>query len=120
MIACPLTPLTYKLINKNKLNQCKKSAYIINISRGNIIDEEALIFALKNKIIKGAALDVFSKEPLNKKNVLFNFNNVLLSPHISGNFIDYQFKVIESFEKNLERFIKNKSLQNRVCKKRLY
>ena len=120
VIACPLTPLTYQLINKEKLEQCKKSVHIINVSRGNIIDEDALVFALKNKLIKGAALDVFQNEPLNKKNALFNLNNVLLSPHISGNFIDYQFKVIESFKKNLERFIKNKALQNRVCKKRLY
>ncbi len=120
VIACPLTPLTYQLINKKKINQCKPSAYIINISRGGIIDEEALCTALKNKKIKGAALDVFNKEPLNQKNALFNLNNVLLSPHISGNFKDYQFKVIESFEKNLERFINKKPLQNRVCKKRLY
>tara|TARA_B100000579_G_scaffold436286_1_gene461824 strand:- start:2941 stop:3915 length:975 start_codon:yes stop_codon:yes gene_type:complete len=120
VLACPLTPQTYKLINKEKLNKIQDTSFLINISRGDIVDEDALISVLKNKKIRGAALDVFSTEPLNKNNPLFSLNNVLLSPHISGNFIGYQEKVIESFEENLKRYLKSKSLKNRVCKKRLY
>ena len=120
VLACPLTPQTYKLINKEKLNKIQDTSFLINISRGDIVDEDALISLLKNKKIKGAALDVFSTEPLNKNNPLFGLNNVLLSPHISGNFIGYQEKVIESFEENLKRYLQSKPLKNRVCKKRLY
>ncbi len=120
VIACPLTPLTFRLITKDEIKKCKKNAYIINISRGQIIDEKDLIDCLKNNVIKGAALDVFDEEPLNQKSALFNCNNVLLSPHISGNFIGYQNQVIKSFEENLNRFVNKKNLKNRVCKKRQY
>ena len=120
VLSCPLTPKTYKLINKKNIKNIKKSSIIINISRGDVIDEKSLIVALQKNKIRGAALDVFSKEPLNKKSPLFDLKNVLLSPHISGNFKGYQLNVINAFEKNLELFINNKSLKNRICKKRLY
>lgn len=120
VLSCPLTPKTYKLINKKNIKNIKKDSIIINISRGDVIDEKSLIVALQKNKIRGAALDVFSKEPLNKKSPLFDLKNVLLSPHISGNFKSYQLNVINAFEKNLELFINNKSLKNRICKKRLY
>ena len=74
----------------------------------------------KNNKIKGAALDVFETEPLNEKSELFKLNNTFLSPLISGNFKGYQMAVIKSFADNLNRYLNNKSLKNRVCKKRLY
>ena len=119
-IACPLTPLTKNMINKNMFKLTKDSAIIINTSRGEIINEIDLISALRNKKIRGAALDVFSSEPIDKKNHLFDFDNVLLSPHISGNFSNYQKKMIIQFNEMLIKYINNKSLKNRVCKKRLY
>ena len=119
-VACPLTKLTENLIDKNIFQLTKKSAIIINTSRGKIINEKDLISALKNKKIAGAALDVFSNEPIDKKNALFDFDNVLLSPHISGNFEKYQKKMIIQFNDMLIKYINNKSLKNRVCKKRLY
>ena len=120
VIACPLTPLTKNMINKNIFKLTKDSAIIINTSRGEIINEIDLISALRNKKIRGAALDVFSSEPIDKKNHLFDFDNVLLSPHISGNFSNYQKKMIIQFNEMLIKYINNKSLKNRVCKKRLY
>ena len=119
-VACPLTKLTENLIDKNIFQLTKKSAIIINTSRGKIINEKDLISALKNKKIAGAALDVFSNEPIDKKNALFDFDNVLLSPHISGNFEKYQKKMIIQFNDILIKYVNNKSLKNRVCKKRLY
>ncbi len=119
-VACPLTKLTENLIDKNIFQLTKKSAIIINTSRGKIINEKDLISALKNKKIAGAALDVFSNEPIDKKNALFDFDNVLLSPHISGNFEKYQKKMIIQFNDMLIKYVNNKSLKNRVCKKRLY
>lgn len=120
IIACPLTPLTKGMIGSKELAKMKSSAFIINIARGSIIDEVALINALQSNEIAGAGLDVFSTEPLDKKNPLFELENVFLSPHISGNFPEYQKDVVIQFAENLNRFLAGKDLKNRVCKKRLY
>ena len=120
VIACPLTPLTKGSINKKIFKMMKKKGILINISRGSIVNEKDLINALLKKQISGAALDVFLNEPLDKKNRLFNIDNVLLSPHISGNFSKYQEVMILQFSDMLIKFINNKTLKNRVCKKRLY
>ena len=98
----------------------QKDSYLINTSRGNIINESDLINALKKKQIAGAALDVFSKEPLAQNSKLFELDNVFLSPHISGNFKEYQKNMIKQFNELLIKFINNKTMKNRVCKKRLY
>ncbi len=120
VVACPLTPLTRGMIGKRELSTMKSSAIIINIARGEIINEAALIKALQNKTIAGAALDVFEKEPLPKESPLFALDNVFLSPHISGNFPEYQHDVMVQFADNLNRYLAGKDLKNRVCKKRLY
>ena len=83
----------------------KSSAYIINVARGPIIVEEELIKVLKKKQIAGAALDVFELEPLDNGSPLFSIDNVFLSPHISGNFPDYQKDVALQFGDNINRFI---------------
>ena len=120
VVACPLTPITIGMIGKRELSTMKSSAIIINIARGEIINEAALINALQNKTLAGAALDVFQKEPLSKEGPLFALDNVFLSPHISGNFPEYQHDVIVQFADNLNRYLAGKYLKNRVCKKRLY
>ena len=119
-IACPLTPMTENMINKNIFKLMKNTAHIINTSRGKIINENDLISAIQKKDIKGAALDVFSAEPLDSKSKLFDFENVLLSPHIAGNFSSYQELMMKQFGDMLIKHINNKALKNRVCKKRLY
>ncbi len=93
---------------------------IINIERGQIINQDDLIHALENNIIGGAALDVFAKEPLEESSKLFDLDNTLISPHISGNYQNYQKDMIDLFADNLNRFVLGKALKNRVCKKRLY
>ena len=119
-IACPLTHLTKDLIGAKVFTSMKDTSIIINTSRGGIIDESALINALKNKDIAGAALDVFATEPLDSKSKLFDLDNVLISPHISGNFSSYQDRMIIQFGNFLNKFLNNKAIKNRVCKKRLY
>jgi len=119
-IACPLTPLTENMINKQFFRLMKNSAVIINTARGCIVNEKHLIYAIENKEISGAALDVFASEPLDKSSKLFTFDNVLLSPHISGNFSGYQGIMIRQFSEMLIKYLNNKTLKNRVCKKRLY
>ena len=120
VVSCPLTPLTTNLISLKELKLMKKNAVIINIARGQILNQNDLIYALENNIINGAALDVFAKEPLEESSKLFNLDNVLMSPHISGNYPNYQKDMMIQFADNLNRFIAGKSLKNRVCKKRLY
>jgi len=120
VLCCPLTPQTKKMINDNIFKKMKSSSIIINISRGPIIDEKSLINALLNKQVAGAALDVFDTEPLTHDSNLFKLENVLLSPHISGNFENYHIKMIEQFSDILVKFTLGKPLKNKVCKRRLY
>ena len=82
-VHCPLTPETRHLINQAALARMKRSAYLINTSRGPVVDEAALAWALKNGIISGAALDVYEEEPLVHKD-LMTLENVVLSPHLGS------------------------------------
>jgi D-3-phosphoglycerate dehydrogenase len=81
---CPSTPLTRKFIGARYLGLMKKGAYLINTSRGDLIDETALVTALQENRISGAALDVFKEEPLAADSQLLQFPNVILSPHVAG------------------------------------
>ncbi|MFS4467478.1 hydroxyacid dehydrogenase [Maribacter sp. 2210JD10-5] len=85
---CPVLPSTEKMINKATLAQMKSTAYLINSSRGALIDEDALVEALQNETIKGAALDVFQEEPLSDNHPLATLSNVILSPHCAGSTIE--------------------------------
>jgi len=80
-IHCPNTPETKGMITEALLNSMKPTAYLINTSRGDVVDEAALIKVLKEKRIAGAGLDVFHKEPVNSDNELLKLDNVILSPH---------------------------------------
>jgi D-3-phosphoglycerate dehydrogenase len=81
---CPSTPMTHRFIGTKYLGLMKPDAYLINTSRGELIDEEALVAALSQKKIAGAALDVFKKEPLPADSPLLHLPNVILSPHVAG------------------------------------
>lgn len=84
LLSVPLSSETRKMIGKKELSMMKKSAYLINVSRGGVVDEQALIQALKEKKIAGAGLDVFEIEPLNPDNPFLKLDNVILTPHIGG------------------------------------
>jgi glyoxylate reductase len=84
VLSVPLTPETKNLIGKKEFSLFKNSTYIINISRGPVINENALISALKNNQIAGAGLDVFDNEPVNFDNPLLKLENVVLTPHIGS------------------------------------
>jgi len=83
LVLAALTPETYHMIGERELRMMKKTAYLVNTARGAIIDENALIRALKEGVIAGAALDVFEHEPLSMENPLVELENVILSPHCS-------------------------------------
>ncbi len=120
VVATPLTPETRGLIGDKELRAMKPSAYIINIARGGMIDEEALIRALDEKRIAGAGLDVVADEPLPPESRLWDFDNVLLSPHVAGGMEDYMERATEVFCENLKRYLNGKKLLNVIDKKKGY
>lgn len=115
-IHVPLTEETKLLISEKELNLMKSTAYLINTSRGKVIDENALVKALKEKRIAGAALDVFWNEPLPKNHPLTKFNNVILAPHIGSATIETREKMAEMVAENLIAFYKGEIPPNLVNK----
>jgi D-2-hydroxyacid dehydrogenase (NADP+) len=120
VLSLPFTSETNRLIGEKELRTMKPSAYLINIARGNIVDEEALIRALDERWIAGAGLDVFAAEPLPADSRLWEFPNVIFSPHIAGGMEDYSIRATELFCENLRRYLSGKSLVNVIDKKKGY
>lgn len=120
IVLVPLTVDTYKVIDQGVLTAMKKTAFLINIARGNVVDEEALIKALQSGHIAGAGLDVFAQEPLPPTSPLWKMENVILSPHIAGANENYNQRAADIFTQNLERYLAHKDLLNRVDRTRGY
>jgi phosphoglycerate dehydrogenase-like enzyme len=120
VITAPLTAETHGLIGARQLASLRPTAFLINISRGAIVDEAALIDALRTGRLAGAALDAFGTEPLPADSPLFDLPNVVLSPHVSGNFRDYWDLVVEVFCTNLSRYLAGEPLLNVVDRQRGY
>jgi phosphoglycerate dehydrogenase-like enzyme len=120
VVTVPLTPDTRHLINADILGKMKKSAFLINIARGSVIDEAALISTLAAEKIAGAALDVFEEEPLPSSSPLWNLDNVIISPHVSGNNTRYNERAAALFEENLRRYVEKRPLLNRLERTRGY
>lgn len=100
----PLTKQTYHMINTEKLRLMKKTAYLINNSRGSVIDEKALYRALKEEWIAGAGLDVFEREPTQLDNPLLMLDNVVVAPHISSSSHETRSRMAEMVAENLIAF----------------
>jgi phosphoglycerate dehydrogenase-like enzyme len=120
VIAAPRTPQTERMIGKAQFDAMKEGAVLVNISRGALVDEAALIEALQDGRIKGAALDVFEREPLPESSPLWEMPNVLITPHISGSNPHYDRRVTELFIDNLARYLQGQPLRNQVDKGRGY
>jgi len=116
-LTLPLTDETFHLIGEKELAQMKNSAYLVNTSRGKIIDEKALVDALENKRIAGAGLDVFEEEPLSPNSRLYDLENVIITPHVAGTMVDYFQKVARIFKENLRRYLSGRKMMNLVDKK---
>lgn len=113
----PLTPQTRALFDESKFAMMKPNAYFINISRGPIVKESALVEALKSGKIAGAGLDVFEKEPLPKDSSLWQMPNVIITPHAAGSLPHKDRKIFEFFAENLRRYVSGQPLLNVVNKK---
>jgi phosphoglycerate dehydrogenase-like enzyme len=120
VIAVPLTPRTRHLFDSAAFQAMKDSAFLVNIARGEVCDEQALIFALRHKQIAGAALDVFEREPLPADLPLWNMANVFVTPHISGLTSQYNERAATIFETNLRRYLAGEQLYNVVDRARGY
>ncbi len=118
--ALPDTKETEKFIDKEFLDNLKREALIINISRGAVIDEKELIKSLQEKRLRGAALDVFETEPLQKDSPLWEMENVYIFPHISFSCEDDQERLFRTALKNLENLKENKELESLVDIKKGY
>ena len=105
IIVAPNTPQTQKLVGAKVFSSMKSTAFLISIGRGEIVDEEALIHALKTGQIAGAALDTFWTEPLPKGHPLWEMKNVIITPHVGGLSDIYVEQVLPIFEENLGRFL---------------
>jgi phosphoglycerate dehydrogenase-like enzyme len=117
VVTTPLTPESRGMIAERQFAVIKPSAVLINIGRGPVVDEAALIRALEQKRIRGAALDVFDVEPLPAGHPFYRLDNVLLSPHSADNTADSKERSMRVFLENFERFRRGEPLENVIDKK---
>jgi phosphoglycerate dehydrogenase-like enzyme len=116
VIAAPHTPETRRLIGRAQIDRMKRGALLVNIARGKLVDDEALIEALRDGRLGGAALDVFTQEPLEPSSPYWDLPNVIITPHTSGAMQDYWTPLVALFAANLRRFEKGEPLLNVVDK----
>ncbi len=114
VIALPLTPETTRIFGEAEFRLMKPSAFFINIARGEVVDEQALIRALQEGWIGGAGLDVFSTEPLPVESPLWGMANVLVTPHVSALSPRYYERAMAVFRRNLQEFLAGEALFNEV------
>ena len=120
VLAAPLTAQTRHLIDGRRLQLFKPDAYLINVSRGGLIDEAALVNALREGRLGGAALDVFEEEPLPRRSKLWKLPHVLITPHtafLTGKIWERHY---ENFTGNLRRYLAGEPLQGVIDKRRGY
>ncbi len=116
-VAAPLTPETRGMVGLPEFAAMKESAVVINVGRGPVIDEKAMIAALSEGRIRGAALDVFDEEPLPKGHPFYKMENVLLSPHCADHTAEWLDDAMRFFVAQFERYRKGEPLLNVVDKK---
>jgi phosphoglycerate dehydrogenase-like enzyme len=117
VVTAPLTAETRGMIGERELAAMKRSAVVINLGRGPVIDEAALVRALTERLIRGAVLDVFDTEPLPAGHPFYGMDNVLVSPHTADHTADWLERAMQFFLDNFARFQKGEPLKNLVDKK---
>jgi phosphoglycerate dehydrogenase-like enzyme len=111
VLCVPLTEETRGLIGRKELTMLGRDSYLINVARGGIVDEKALAWALRNRIIVGAALDVLASEPPSAFHALRNCPNLILTPHIAGNIYTFRDAIRQRFVRNLKAFVSGGELE---------
>jgi phosphoglycerate dehydrogenase-like enzyme len=120
VLAAPGTPETLRMIGANQLAAMKPTAFFVNVARGSLVDEAALIAALRDRKIAGAALDVMQTEPLPPDSPLWSLENVFITPHVSGVSEQMWPRQSKLLVENLQRWFSGRALLNRVDLKRGY
>jgi D-2-hydroxyacid dehydrogenase (NADP+) len=120
VLSPPLTPETRGMIGREQFAKMKSGAYLINVGRGPLVDEAALIETLRGHKIAGAALDVFDQEPLPADSPLWDLENLLITPHTAGMAGNLWQRHYVLFSENLRRFLKGAPLLSLVDKQRGY
>jgi D-2-hydroxyacid dehydrogenase (NADP+) len=116
VLAAPLTPATRGLIGQKQVAAMKRGAFLVNIGRGKLIVDEAIVEGLRSGHLGGAALDVFTHEPLDAGSPYWDLPNVIVTPHTSGAMQDYWTPLVALFSENLRRFERGDPLLNVVDK----
>ena len=120
-VALPGTPETHRLLDPAAISAMKQGAYLVNVGRGRVVDEAALVEALEAGHLAGAALDVFEEEPLPEESPLWDRENVIISPHSTDNVPGLTNELqAELFRENLRRYLDGEPLVNELDKKLLY
>ena len=120
VLAAPLTAETRGMIGAAQLSMMKPSAWLVNVARGKLVDERALILALERGEIAGAALDVFEHEPLPEASPLWSMSNVIVTPHVAGFREGYWEAAADLFAENLRRYLAGEAVANIVDKRAGY
>lgn len=114
VVILPLTTKTFEMFNRDLINQMKTGSYLVNVARGAVVDESALVEALNTGKIRAAALDVFVQEPLPVSSPFWGMGNVLLTPHIAGRSPHYLARTFEIFIKNLKVYPDFSRMRNHI------
>lgn len=120
VVTVPLTPQTKGSVGKTQLGAMKPTAFLVDISRGGIVDHKALVEALEKDKLAGAALDVFPEEPLPAESPLWHLPNVIITPHVAGFSQAYYKRANKLFVENMRRFLAKEKLLNLVERERGY
>ena len=120
IVTLPLTPQTKKLFNAHTFHMMKENAFFINVSRGDVVEEDDLVEALRSKCIRGASLDVFATEPLPEDSPLWGVPNLFITPHYSAISPMYLDRSLKIFRNNLQIFPQRIGMLNVVDKQRGY
>jgi glyoxylate/hydroxypyruvate reductase A len=120
VLVCPLTPETRRLIGSEELASLGPSGMLVNVARGAVVDEEELVRALREGRLRGAVLDVFEREPLPPESPLWEFPNVLVSPHSASTVGGENRRIVDIFTENLWRYLEGEPLRNLFERERGY
>ena len=116
VISAPLTEHTHHMISRKQLENMRSSAFLINVGRGAVVDESALLTALSSGQLAGAALDVFETEPLPVESPVWSNNRIIVSPHMSCDLEDTRDRLVQVFLENFDRYVEEKPLYNIIDK----
>jgi phosphoglycerate dehydrogenase-like enzyme len=120
IMVLPDTPATHGILSRERIARLNPRAWVVNVGRGSAIDEPALIEALEQHRIEGAALDVTSREPLQSDSRLWSLENLILTPHVAGGGPRFYQKANDLIVRNTNRFVRGEALENMVSREKGY